>query len=112
MNVAVQSKTHPRRAYIGGEHARGRSSIEKHCGPSSQLFYDSVLWAEDTVKLLGVEDAQIQIPEHRADKVWHVHDGAEKGCLMFEAKCGPRVASFAGSISKTRRRHRRSEIIS
>ncbi len=47
-----------------------------------------------TVALQGVEDAQIQIPEHRTDKIWRVHDGEKEGALLLEAITEPDQRAF------------------
>jgi len=52
-------------------------------------FLDLFYGRERKVVLKGVEDAQIQIPEHRADKVWRIHDGIREGCLTLEAIAVP-----------------------
>ncbi len=49
---------------------------------------------ERSVKLRGVEDAQIQIPEHRADKVWRIVDGSKEGYLLLEAILQPARRDF------------------
>jgi len=49
------------------------------------LFYGR----ERKVVLKGVEDAQIQIPEHRADKVWRIWDGTREGYVTLEAIAAP-----------------------
>jgi len=49
------------------------------------LFYGR----ERKVILKGVEDPQIQIPEHRADKVWRIGDGTREGCVTLEAIAAP-----------------------
>ncbi len=54
------------------------------------LFYGS----NRTVELKGVEDAQIQIPEHRTDKIWRVSDGEKEGALLLEAITEPDQRDF------------------
>lgn len=54
------------------------------------LFYGR----ERKVILKSVEDAQIPIPEHRADKVWRIYDGAREGCVMLEAITAPDRRDF------------------
>ncbi|MFQ5630850.1 MAG: hypothetical protein ACE5I1_18930, partial [bacterium] len=50
------------------------------------LFYGS----NREVELVGVEDEQLQIPEHRADKIWRIHDGNDdsKHWLWICSICG------------------------
>lgn len=55
---------------------------------------DLLFGHERAVTLLGVEDAQIQIPEHRSDKAWRIHDGAKEGCLLLEAIAQPDRRDF------------------
>ncbi len=67
----------------------------KHIAKSHPDCFMSLFFGpERAVKLQGVEDAQIQIPEHRADKVWRIHDGNKEGFLMLEAILQPARRDF------------------
>jgi predicted transposase YdaD len=67
----------------------------KHIARSHPHCFMSLFFGhERNVKLQGVEDAQIQIPEHRADKVWRIHDGNTEGYLMLEAILQPARRDF------------------
>lgn len=67
----------------------------KHVARSHPECFMSLFFGrERTVRLQGVEDAQIQIPEHRADKVWRIHDGGKEGFLMLEAILQPARRDF------------------
>ncbi len=57
-------------------------------------FLDLLFGHERAVTLLGIEDAQIQIPEHRSDKAWRIHDGVKEGCLLLEAIAQPDRRDF------------------
>ncbi len=59
------------------------------CGRHPNCFLDLFYGRDRQVVLKGVEDPQIQIPEHRADKVWRVHDGVREGCVTLEAIAVP-----------------------
>lgn len=55
------------------------------CARHPHCFLDLFYGRDRKVRLKGVEDTQLQIPEHRADKIWRVHDGKQEGCVMLEA---------------------------
>ncbi len=69
-------------------------AVKRIAGRHPDCFMNLFFGREHTVRLQGVEDAQIQIPEHRADKVWHVHDGVEDGYLLLEAILQPARREF------------------
>ena len=49
-------------------------------------FWDLFYGQDRTIVLKSIEDAQIQIPEHRADKIWRVEESeGREGCVMLEA---------------------------
>jgi len=64
-------------------------AVKVVCAWHPNCFLDLFYGRERQVVLKGVEDAQIQIPEHRADKVWRIHDGVREGCLTLEAIAVP-----------------------
>lgn len=64
-------------------------AVKVVCALHPNCFLDLFFGRERNVILKGVEDAQIQIPEHRADKVWRVHDGVREGCITLEAIAVP-----------------------
>ena len=53
---------------------------------------------EYTVKLQGVEDTQIQMPEHRAEKALRVHNGAHESNIYLKRFCSLPAAIFVSSI--------------
>ncbi len=65
-----------------------------------ECFLDLFFGRERAVKLQSVEDAQIQTPEHRADKVWRIHDGVQEGCLLLEAIAQPDRRDFGKFLLK------------
>jgi hypothetical protein len=69
-------------------------AVKLICGRHPECFLDLFYGRDRKVTLRGVEDAQIQIPEHRADKVWRVYDGVKEGCLMLEAIMQPDRREF------------------
>ncbi len=64
-------------------------AVKVVCALNPNCFLDLFYGSERKVVLKGVEDAQIQIPEHRVDKVWRVHDGVREGCIALEAIAVP-----------------------
>lgn len=69
--------------------------VVKHiAGNHPECFMRLFFGREHAVKLQGVEDAQIHIPEHRADKVWRIHDGNKEGFLLLEAILQPARRDF------------------
>lgn len=64
-------------------------AVKVVCAWHPNCFLDLFYGRERKVVLKGVEDAQIQIHEHRADKVWRVHDGVREGCVTLEAISTP-----------------------
>jgi len=64
-------------------------AVKVVCAWHPNCFLDLFYGRERKVVLKGVEDPQIQIPEHRADKVWRIHDGVREGCLALEAIAVP-----------------------
>jgi hypothetical protein len=60
-------------------------AVKVVCARHPHCFLDLFCGRDRKVELKGVEDAQLQIPEHRADKIWRVHDGKQEGCVMLEA---------------------------
>jgi hypothetical protein len=71
-------------------------AVKVVCGRHPNSFLDLFYGSNRVVKLVGVEDTQLQIPEHRADKIWRVHDGKKEGCILFEAILQPDRRSFRG----------------
>ncbi|MGH7600125.1 MAG: DUF4351 domain-containing protein [bacterium] len=69
-------------------------AVKVVCALSPNCFLDLFYGSKHKVVLKGVEDAQIQIPEHRADKVWRVHDGVREGCIALEAIAVPDRRDF------------------
>ncbi len=69
-------------------------AIKRIAGRHSNSFMALFFGREHTVKLQGVEDTQIQIPEHRADKAWRVHDGVKEGYILLEAIMQPARRDF------------------
>ncbi len=69
-------------------------AVKVVCALSPNCFLDLFYGSGHKVVLKGVEDAQIQIPEHRADKVWRVHDGVREGCIALEAIAVPDRRDF------------------
>ena len=65
-----------------------------------ECVLDLLFGHERAVRLQGVEDAQIQIPEHRADKAWRIHDGVQEGCLLLEAIAQPDRRDFSRFVLK------------
>ncbi len=65
-----------------------------------ECVLDLLFGHERTVKLQSLEDTQIQIPEHRADKAWRVHDGTTEGCLLLEAIAQPDRRDFEAFLLK------------
>jgi hypothetical protein len=65
-------------------------------GRHPDCFLDLFYGRDRTVNLIGVEDAQLQIPEHRADKIWRVQDGVREGCVILEAIIEPDRRDFPG----------------
>lgn len=64
-------------------------AVKRIAGRHPECFMSLFFGREHNSKLQGVEDAHIQIPEHRADKVWRIHDGKQEGCLLLEAILQP-----------------------
>jgi hypothetical protein len=69
-------------------------AVKVVCALSPNCFLDLFYGSGHKVVLKGVEDAQIQIPEHRADKVWRVYDGVREGCIALEAIAVPDRRDF------------------
>jgi predicted transposase YdaD len=69
-------------------------AVKVVCALSPNCFLDLFYGSGRKVVLKSVEDAQIQIPEHRADKVWRVHDGVREGCIALEAIAVPDRRDF------------------
>lgn len=69
-------------------------AVKVVCALNPNCFLDLFYGSERKAVLKGVEDAQIQIPEHRADKVWRVHDGVREGCIALEAIAVPDRRDF------------------
>jgi len=64
-------------------------AVKVVCAWHPNCLLDLFYGRERKVILKGVEDAQIQISEHRADKVWRIWDGAREGCVALEAIAVP-----------------------
>jgi hypothetical protein len=69
-------------------------AVKVVCTLSPNCFLDLFYGSGRKVVLKGVDDAQIPIPEHRADKVWRVHDGIREGCITLEAIAVPDRRDF------------------
>jgi hypothetical protein len=69
-------------------------AVKVVCALSPNCLLDLFYGSGHKVVLKGVEDAQIQIPEHRADKVWRAHDGVREGCIALEAIAVPDRRDF------------------
>ncbi len=69
-------------------------AVKVVCAWHPNCFLDLFYGRERKVVLKCVEDAQIPIPEHRADKVWRIYDGAREGCVMLEAITTPDRRDF------------------
>ncbi len=64
-------------------------AIKTVCETFPNCFLDLFYGRERKVVLKNVEDAQIQIPEHRADKIWRVEEEGQEGFLVLEAITAP-----------------------
>jgi predicted transposase YdaD len=60
-------------------------AIKTVCEAFPNCLLDLFYGRERKVVLKNVEDAQIQIPEHRADKIWRVEEEGQEGFLVLEA---------------------------
>ncbi|MDZ7362100.1 MAG: hypothetical protein ONB46_15455 [candidate division KSB1 bacterium] len=71
-------------------------AVKVVCASHPDCFLDLFYGRGHKVLLKSVEDAQIQIPEHRADKVWRIQDGVREGCVTLEAIAAPDRRDFPG----------------
>lgn len=69
-------------------------AIKKICHWHPNCILDLFYGSGRTVELKGVEDAQIQIPEHRTDKIWRVREDEKEGALLLEAITEPDQRDF------------------
>ncbi|MEK7729393.1 MAG: DUF4351 domain-containing protein [candidate division KSB1 bacterium] len=69
-------------------------AIKKICHWHPNCVLDLFFGSNRTVELKRVEDAQIQIPEHRTDKIWRVREGEKEGALLLEAITEPDQRDF------------------
>ncbi len=60
-------------------------AIKTVCEAFPNCLLDLFYGRERRVVLKNVEDAHIQIPEHRADKIWRVEEEGQEGFLVLEA---------------------------
>jgi hypothetical protein len=71
-------------------------AVKVVCAWHPNCLLDLFYGRERKVVLKSVEDAQIQISEHRADKVWRIYDGVREGCVTLEAIAVPDRRDFRG----------------
>ncbi|MFQ5631801.1 MAG: DUF4351 domain-containing protein [bacterium] len=63
-------------------------------GRHPDCFLDLFYGCDRTINLIGVEDTQLQIPEHRADKIWRVQEDEQEGIILLEAILQPDKRDF------------------
>lgn len=69
-------------------------AVKVVCSRHPNCFLDLFCGRDHGMTLVAVEDTQLQIPEHRADKIWRIHDGKKEGCLLLEAITEPDKRDF------------------